>query len=350
MFTHSENTRELKFNMLQFSQDQQVQDINHVLAQGITVGPLLYMPGFQKNVPKKLINGQFDNLTSIAFCLEDSIVDTSLEKAELTLLNTLGEISRNLSSIKKLPKIFIRIRNPKHLLDAFHLFFKYSHIIQGYILPKFDMRNAEAYIDNLNKINNELDNNVLIMPTLESENIANITTRYKELENITQILQDVKHQVLNIRVGGNDFLRIFALRCPVNYSIYDIGVVKNILVDIINVFVKDYIVSGPVWNYIGTNKDEEWAIGLKKELAYDKINGFIGKTAIHPCQVDLILEGMKVDQSDYADALSILNWEDADLGVSRSKTSSRLNEVKCHLSWAYKTKILGDFYGVRGKV
>ena len=37
------------------------------------VGGLLYMPAFQKNIVEKIKNCSIDCLTSIAFCLEDSI-------------------------------------------------------------------------------------------------------------------------------------------------------------------------------------------------------------------------------------------------------------------------------------
>ena len=53
------------------------------------------------------------------------------------------------------------------------------------------------------------------------------------------------------------------------------------------------MVSGPVWEYYSSNNDE-WAIGLKRELKYDVLNGFVGKTVIHPNQIPVVVDSLKV--------------------------------------------------------
>ena len=115
--------------------------------------------------------------------------------------------------------------------------------------------------------------------------------------------------------------------------------------DILNVFAADYVVSGPVWEYFGADAEGEWARGLKKELELDLLNGFIGKTAIHPSQLPVIFNSLKVRPADYQDALNILGWQKDGLGVAKSADGSRMNEVKCHGKWARKIIMLGDIYG-----
>ena len=117
--------------------------------------------------------------------------------------------------------------------------------------------------------------------------------------------------------------------------------------DILNVFSIDYVVSGPVWEYFDDGKSVAWLEGLVRELEMDRINGFIGKTAIHPSQLPYIYDSLKVVRADYEDARQILRWDVEKLGVVKSANGSRMNEVKTHRRWAERIMILGDIYGVK---
>ena len=299
------------------------------------IGGLLYMPAFQKNIVEKIQNNSIDFLTSVAFCLEDSIRDEALPEAEETLKIILQDLK---SLHKKLPLIFIRIRTPEHLQKIHDKYLNFTDIITGYILPKFDLTNAEKYSAAISDINDLRENPLYIMPIFETENIS----KTENLIEIKNLLESVQNFILNIRVGVNDLSNI---RCDINHTIYDIGVVRKILVDILAVFAKDYVVAGSVWNYFGNEKNTAWADGLKNELALDRLNGFIGKSAIHPSQLPYIFDSLKVTQADFEDAKQILNWDSDSSGVV--KGSGRMNELKCHSKWAQKIKILGEIYGVR---
>ncbi len=309
-----------------------------------SIGGLLYAPAMNKKVPQKVKNRDFPNLTSLAFCLEDTIKDECLEEAEKSLKEVLAE----LEGIKgDLPLIFIRIRTPEHMSHVMELYDLFGDIITGYILPKFDLSNMDDYIALIKQTNLDKEKKTYIMPILESRMVADIGTRIGTLSKIKEGLDTVKEYVLNVRVGGNDFCNLYGLRRSINQSIYDIGVIRDIFVDIINIFASDYVVSGPVWEYFGVEKDGKWDVGLKNELELDRLNGFIGKTAIHPTQLPIIYESMKVTKSDYDDAIRILNWKDDSLGVAKSKEGNRMNEVKVHGKWARKIVTLGMIYGVR---
>ena len=302
------------------------------------VGGLLYMPAFQRNFIQNFSQDKLPQLTSVAFCLEDSISDDFVDEAE----KSLEKILRELEFIeKKLPLVFVRIRSPRHL-EIFHeKIGSRSKILTGYILPKFDMQNGAEFI----KIARQTK--VFVMPTLESNRVASILTRRTELLSLKQLLDESKSLVLNIRVGVNDFCNIYGLRRNMNQTVYDICVIRDILSDILNVFARDYVVSGAVWNFFNGNNCGAWAVGLKRELELDFLNGFIGKTAIHPAQLPFIFDAMKVSKTDFDDANQLLNWKSGTHGVMKSVDGSRMNEIKCHLAWAKKIKILGEIYGVR---
>ena len=310
------------------------------------VGGLLYTPAINVGIADKIEQKVYHCLTSMAFCLEDSIQDDALEHAEQELKKTLTAIKCKNISEEDLPLLFVRIRNPQHLIHVNDFLGDTTDILTGYILPKFDLTNGADYINNILLINKNRKKPLYIMPILESKMIADIEGRTHTLLNIKSYLAKANDYVLNVRVGGNDFSNLYGLRRSVTQNVYQIGVIRDILIDIINVFAADYVVSGPVWEYFGA-ENGTWSDGLCKELELDRLNGFIGKTAIHPSQIPHIYESMKVLKADYEDALKILNWNPSEYGVEKSADGSRMNEVKCHTKWATRIAILGEIYGVR---
>ncbi len=306
------------------------------------LGGLLYAPAIYSGAAKKIISGEIPCLKSAALCLEDAIRDEALPDAERELKAALYEIGN--SGKSDLPLIFVRIRTPRHLRHIHELLGKEESVLTGYILPKFDMSNANEYSELITRFRGE-NKRLYIMPILESRMIALSSKRAEVLCEIKAALDDIRPAVLNVRVGGNDLSNLYGLRRPVDRTIYDLGVVRDILIDIINVFGEEYVVSGAVWEYFGGGG--EWEKGLRRELMLDRLNGFIGKTAVHPSQLPVIYDCMRVSRSDYEDAKKILSWDDDRRGVGKSADGSRMNEVKCHGKWAEKVLKLAKVYGIK---
>lgn len=309
------------------------------------VGGLLYAPALHAELADKITQGAYPGLTSVALCLEDSIQSEALAAAERSLLETLERIGDRQSGA--LPLLFVRVRNPSHLMQMHELLADVRELLSGYILPKFEPSNAGEYARLIGEINDGRDVPLYIMPILESRAVADIGERTANLLQLREILGTVRDYVLNIRVGGNDFSQLYGIRRGIADSIYDIGVIRDNLIDILNVFSGDYVVSGPVWEYFGDAPDGAWAKGLRAELALDRLNGFVGKTAIHPAQLPIICESLQVTQADYEDALSILDWAPRQLGVEKSRDKNRMNEKNCHTKWAERIVALHEIYGIR---
>ncbi len=309
------------------------------------VGGLLYSPAINQGVAQKILDKVWADLTAVAFCLEDSIQDDALESAEQGLKSTLEALAP--MSEEERPLLFVRIRTPEHMRHVHVVLGDTERMLTGYILPKFDLSNAQAYKELILSFNEGVDKPLYVMPILESGSISDVYTRYSTLAGLKLILDSIKKYVLNVRVGGNDFSNLYGVRRASNQTIYEIGVIRDILVDILSVFSREYVVSGPVWEYFGTDSEAAWATGLREELRQDRANGFIGKTAIHPTQLPLIAESLKVTRADYEDALRILHWHAGQYAVAKSADGSRMNEVKCHGKWAEKIAILGDIYGIK---
>lgn len=306
------------------------------------VGGLLYTPALNSHIGEKIKNHAISQLRSVALCLEDSVEDISLSLAEQELCNTL----KQLEHCDALPLVFVRIRTPQHLKKVHKMLGGLSDLLCGYVLPKFDLSNAESYLDLLFSFNAGRDKELSFMPILESGMVASINHRRENLMQIKSLLDSDREHILNVRVGGNDFCNLFGIRRHPNQTIYDIGVIRDILSDVVNAFGADYVVSGPVWEYFGDDPAAPWAEGLRKEIALDLVNGFIGKTAIHPSQLPVITESLKPSKSDYEDAKKILCWESDGLAVQKSTVSSRMNEQKCHTRWAKKIVALAEVYGI----
>jgi citrate lyase beta subunit len=305
------------------------------------VGALLYTPATDEKTAHKL--SKYLALPSLAFCLEDAIPDRILEKAEATLAASLASIAEH--QCASLPLLFVRVRSPAHLEKVYQKIAPFSAVLTGFILPKYDLSNAEDYEKAIISINENRKNALYVMPILESKSILYRESRLETLVALKKHIDRIADFVLTIRTGGNDFCHIFGLRRRIGQTIYDIAVVRDALADILNLFTRDYTVSAPVWEYFDTNSGLLWKEGLEREVSLDVLNGFIGKTAIHPSQVPVIMAGLKVKRSDYEDALHILHWDNAETAVAKS-SGGRMNEQKTHTEWARRTKILADIYGI----
>ena len=91
-----------------------------------------------------------------------------------------------------------------------------------------------------------------------------------------------------------------------------------------------------------------WSIGLENELFYDRLNGIIGKTAIHPSQLPYIQQSLIVSESDYSNALQILSMSSQSfVGVKKGTNGNQMNESKTHINWAKKVLALAGIYGIK---
>lgn len=311
-----------------------------------SVGALLYSPALNRKVADAVINNKYGLQYSLALCLEDTIADDSIKIAEQQLEETLRKIFIGLEKREfYLPKIFIRVRSCDQMVRLYNLLHSYTEILTGFIFPKYSVSNADEYNSAVKEMNRGTEKTIYMMPILESRDIVEYSTRHVVLAGIKEKIDSVKEYVLNIRVGGNDFSNEFAARRHYDETIYDILPISQLLGDILTVFSREYVISGPVWEFFSSD-NEEWKRGLINELKLDKLNGFVGKTVIHPKQISVVNEVLKVSLKDYEDAKRILNWDESGLQVGKSFAGERMNEVQTHINWAYKTITLAEIYGV----
>lgn len=306
------------------------------------IGALLYCPANNAAIADSIICQKFPVPFSLALCLEDTIADAYVAQAEACLLSSLQKIAEACQTHRfYLPKIFIRIRRPEQIPLLYEKAGEARRLITGFIAPKFSTENAAQYIRETLRLSQPP---VCLMPVLESPALIDLRTRYDVLYRLREILAPAAERIPNIRVGGNDLCHAFGLRRQKNQSIHEIQPVSRILSDIITVFGAEYVVSGPVWEYYGA---EGWDDGLRHELELDRLNGFIGKTVIHPKQIPLVNQAYQVSKADLHDARAVLSWDaSAPSLVSGSLESGRMNECLTHSNWAKKICALAQAYGV----
>ena len=311
-----------------------------------SVGTLLYCPANKKSIVDSIVKGKFGDKYSLALCLEDTINDDFVEEAEQILITSINNIFIQYQTLPfYLPKIFIRVRNPEQIGRLTLSFGKSIEIITGFIVPKFNSDNASSYIEQIIKANEAVSKKMYMMPIYENSTIIDLRNRTDILYSLKETLQPINELILNIRVGGNDLCHMFGFRRHSDESIHHIKPISNIFSDIITIYGMDYVISGPVWEYYA---GDNWEEGLIQEIQDDKLCGFIGKTVIHPNQIEVVNRAYQVSMEDFNDAQAILNWnKNSNAFVSGSETKIRMNEYKTHINWAQQTIFMAEIFGIK---
>lgn len=336
------------------------------------LGASMYMPG-TKVFSGKILNREMRGLTSMVYCFEDACPPDQVANAEANVLHELDVLATALEdgslTTDDLPLIFCRVRNPEQFLHFSEMLTPHhAKALAGINFPKFNSHNGELYMFHLRNLNEKMGEILYGMPILEDPEMAFKETRLQELTNIRHILDSYRDLVLQVRVGATDFSSYFGMRRGVDYSIYDIMVVREILTDIINVFGRynDYVISGPVWEYFRASKEmmfqklPSWDLedclmkripivnnevdGLLREVILDKANGFVGRTVIHPTHVKYVNALQAVTREEYTDAMNILGNTTG--GVFKGQSGNKMNEVKPHTNWAKKIAMRAKAFGV----
>ena len=335
------------------------------------LGATMYMPGF-KNFTPKILSNAMPGLTTIVLCFEDACPEERVPEAMANVHRLLDEVTSAVEDGEleedKVPLIFVRVRNQ----EQFHAFGReltkhQAHSLCGVNFPKFNAKNGEAYFAYLRELNDSIGEILYGMPIIEDPEVAYKESRLDELLGIKNILDRYHDLVLQVRVGGTDFSSVFGVRRGVDYSLYDILTVREILSDIVNICGRnnEYILSGPVWEYFRAPKEkmfeelpthglEDYLMrheilvnneidGLLREVILDKANGFVGRTVIHPTHVKFVNALMAVTKEEYDDAVMIL---DTDGGVVKGAGGNKMNEIGPHTNWAKKIVNRARAFGV----
>jgi citrate lyase beta subunit len=296
----------------------------HPLARHL--GATLYMPVTNPQARSVLDGGGAHGAGSIVICLEDALgagdVDRGLEILSAALLRR-----RELETLDDDALVFVR---PRHLEMARRIAaMPGAETLHGLIAPKMTLDNGPDWFALAREAG------LPLMPTLETAEMfdPSYVTQMRSMFDAAG-----RETLVAVRVGGNDLLGALGLRRAPGRISHE-GPLSWVLAMISSqMMAHGYAVAAPVFDIID---DVET---LAREVEEDVLRGFVGKTAIHPRQVPVIHEALRVDQSDVEQARAILD--------ASAAAVFRMGGVMCepatHSAWARRVLDRAETWGVRG--
>ncbi len=339
----------------------------HVLA--IALGATLYLPGTRPALVRDLEVRCAAGVVSAVLCLEDSVADDEVASAEANVVEQVRLLAGR-SSREEAPLLFIRVRRAEQISDLVERLGPASARLTGFVLPKFTAERGVVFFDHLRKAEQVAGVPLLAMPVLESPEVMYLERRRSGLESIRQLLADHRDSVLALRLGATDLAGLYALRRQRDLNVYDVGVVRDVITDVVNVLGRadgtGFVISGPVWEHFAAPErlfkpqlrstpfvddielrrqlitaDHD---GLLREVVLDKANGLLGKTVIHPAHVAPVHALLVVSHEEYDDALAIVQSHAG--GAASSSYRNKMNEAGPHRPWAQAVLRRAEVFGV----
>lgn len=342
-----------KYSPAEFNRDTERETL------GLALGAALYTPGSRPDIANKILagayrHGAFSGLATLIICLEDAVADSDLAAAEENVVGQLKSLEQaTLHQLEDSPALFLRVRGANQLERLIEQAGTALGVLTGIVFPKCRADNLLSFFAVLDKASEAAGRELYALPLLETKEVLYSETREQALQEIYEILRSEKERVLTVRVGATDFSSLYGLRRPAERTIYDVHLIRDCLVSILNRFsrVEDgFTVSGPVYEYFSADSDPWLSTTAEKvlweEVQLDVLNGFKGKTCIHPSQISTVNAGYIVSAETYEDAMLILAESHVRNGVLQSPKRNKMNEVKPHLSWAKKIAAQAEVYGV----
>jgi len=272
------------------------------------LGASLYVPATHHDLLNIANGTRWPALRSVIFCTEDAVAETALNTAIENLRNALAQMTTSCAMLR-----FVRVRNPDILMQLLTL--PGIENIDGFVFPKFDLSNADVYMNLL------ADSQHLCMPTLETRDVFETAKLITLRDHL--LGSGYQRQILALRIGGNDLLSILGIRRPRDRTLYSTPL-GHTIAQIVTVFKPfGFKITAPVFEHLDCPEI------LQEELSEDIAHGLCGKTAIHPNQIPMIEARFQVMPTDLEAAHRILNDERAVFQFNGS-----MCEVATHRTWA----------------
>lgn len=288
----------------------------------IQLGGSLYIPATHKNVYAVCIENKYPTLRSCIIDTEDAIAEADLDLG----LNNIADMLKSYTPGELC--LFIRPRNPEVLKRLLKI--KNIEKIDGFSLPKFSTEVMHSYADILNGSSSEFYS----MPVLESRDIFS----RQKLEEICAFLLSDRLHTLTLRLGGEDMMQYLGLKRRCEDNIYELVGPARVIGDVISIFKPcGFNITATVFNCI--RHDELY----RKNVLEDLRQGLLGKTIIHPDQIDPINQAYKVSRQEYDMATKMLDKDTEAIIVQ----DGQMGEKFAHLSWARVILERHRFYGLK---
>lgn len=290
------------------------------------LGATLYMPALREDILAVVFRQKILKLRSLVVCLEDAVAETDVPFALKKLQQLLNNIEAAGGRLTKGPLLFVRPRDVKMaaVLNDWPLI---KHI-DGFVLPKLSLNNLSAWSTAV------ANPNLMLMPTLETAEVFDPSAMVELGHALKSTLQN---RIIALRIGGNDLLGCLGLRRNPQTTLYDtpMGYAIPMLVSIMG--AQSFALTAPVFEQLTSPQL------LEAELELDIAHGLVGKTAIHPSQIDIIQHSLRVSLSD----LNTANLMLSDTAPAVFQYDGAMCEPATHLKWAMNILQRAKWYGVK---
>lgn len=343
------------------------------------LGAVLYTPATSPKAAERLLDRHWPAVTTMVFCMEDSIADRDLDEAEQRVEQMLALVHRRVQEAgtrDHVPLVFVRVRSPEHLEALLTRWGPLADELDGIVLPKIGVVSAGEHLRIIASAQRGRDRPLWALPIVEGPDIALRESRLPALLALSETLADYRALVPGVRIGATDLSGLWALRRPRDFTIYDIAVVRDIISDLVNVLGRDPdgpSISGPVWEYVGEDPVFKPSLrqtpftkefgeeiggelrrglvsnaidGLLRETLLDLANGLHGKTVIHPAHAGPVDAAHAVSHEEWTSARAIQRAVHDGDGVSATGGGPWMNEPKPHAHWAERTLARAGAFGV----
>ena len=291
------------------------------------LGATLYMPVLKSDAMEYIAGTKLPKLRSMVLCLEDALLETDVLVGLATLEKTLlkiGEVKR-LNTDGRLPLVFVRPRN----LDMARRIADMAGIgnIDGFVAPKVRPGDHEKWVNAVR------ETDLYIMPTLETSEVFDVSAMTALRD---EFLANSPDRILALRVGGNDLMSVLGLRRAGSTTIYEGPLFYTISMLMSVMKSKGFDLTSPVFEIIEDRKS------LLDEVSRDVNFGFVGKTIIHPSQIDIVQNAFRVSENDLEAAKRILDVD----APAVFKFGGSMCEPATHRTWAQRIMSRAAVYGV----
>jgi citrate lyase beta subunit len=282
------------------------------------LGGTLFVPATHKHLEAIAAGEKFPLLRSVVFDTEDGIRSDELDNALKRLQSMLQ---------KPLPSgllRFIRPRNPDTLQILLQM--RCIEKIDGFVLPKFGLDNREAYLEAV------VDTPFKIMPSIEGRELFDIAM----LRELRDGLLPHRERIIAVRFGAEDMMRQLGLRRDCRRSLFDLCAPSQVIANLMNTFKPHgFSLTAPVFRCFKDTEDFE--ADVKRDLA----EGLLGKTIIHPDQIEPIERFYRVTRRELEEARILMENEEAafDLGGTMGETATQR-------PWAMQILRRAELYGI----
>ncbi|GGY04139.1 ATP-binding protein [Massilia dura] len=273
------------------------------------IGASLYVPATHKHLPGIANGERMASLRSVIFCTEDAVAERELEFALACLADTLETMHPD----ARLDR-FVRVRNAEVLKRV--LAMNGAGKLTGFVIPKATRDNLDDYLGPL------ADTRHLLMPTLETAEVFDPAEM--RAMRLRLAAPDVAHRILALRIGGNDLLALLGLRRSRDMTIYQ-SPLGPVIASLVTTFrPHGFRLTSPVFEHL------DCPALLAQEVQQDIAYGMVGKTAIHPSQIELIEQHFRVQPTEVAMAQRILERD----APAVFRMDDSMCEVATHRNWA----------------